>query len=152
MENTIAILFHLLVPFPSKMMRCPWILCFDLLPLQCTDLTHEIWRFLVYIFLGWVDNLLEVRLLFSKEPTLRAPLLGGPILQTSPPEEPVLGDPLFITLQDNPHQGVLFSPSYHQVYLLYFGFLVLWFHSQQILGISSTKYLYKFRTLVQSPW
>ena len=28
-------------PFPSKMMRCPWILCFDLLPLQYTDLTHE---------------------------------------------------------------------------------------------------------------
>ena len=35
------------------MMRCPWILCFDLLPLQYTDLTHEIWWFLVYIFLAW---------------------------------------------------------------------------------------------------
>ena len=34
-------------------MRCPWILCFDLLPLQYTDLTHEIWWFLVYIFLAW---------------------------------------------------------------------------------------------------
>ena len=33
--------------FPSKMMHCPWILCFDLLPLQNTDLTHAIWRFLV---------------------------------------------------------------------------------------------------------
>ena len=38
-------LFHPLGPFPSKMMRCPWILCFDLLPLQYIDLTHEIWRF-----------------------------------------------------------------------------------------------------------
>ena len=44
-------LFHPLGPFPSKMMRCPWILCLDLLPLQYTDLTYEIWRFLVYIFL-----------------------------------------------------------------------------------------------------
>ena len=35
--------------FPSKMLRCPWILCFDLLSLQYTDLTHQIWRFLVYI-------------------------------------------------------------------------------------------------------
>ena len=40
-------------PFPSKMMHCPWLLCFDLHPLQYTDLTHEIWRFLVYIFLVW---------------------------------------------------------------------------------------------------
>ena len=52
MENTIAFLFHPLGPFPSKMMRYPWILWFDLLPLQYTDLTHEIRRFLVYIFLG----------------------------------------------------------------------------------------------------
>ena len=53
MENTIAIYSYStpLGPFPSKMMRCPWILCFDLLPLQYTDLTHQIWRFLVYIFL-----------------------------------------------------------------------------------------------------
>ena len=54
MENTIATYsysIHLLGPLPSKMMRCPWILCFDLLPLQYTDLTHQIWRFLVYIFL-----------------------------------------------------------------------------------------------------
>ena len=43
--------FRHLGPFPSKMMRCHWILCFDLLPLQYSDLTHEIWRFLVYIFL-----------------------------------------------------------------------------------------------------
>ena len=33
MENTSNIfLFHPLSPFPSKMMRCPWILCLDLLP------------------------------------------------------------------------------------------------------------------------
>ena len=31
-------------PFPSNMMRSPLILCFDLLPLQYTDLTHQIWR------------------------------------------------------------------------------------------------------------
>ena len=43
---------HPLGPFLSKKMRCPWILCFDLLQLQYTDLTHQIWRFLVYIFLG----------------------------------------------------------------------------------------------------
>ena len=48
--NSNIFLFHPLGPFPSKMMRCPWILCFDLLPLQYTDLTHEIWRFLVYIY------------------------------------------------------------------------------------------------------
>ena len=39
-------------PFPLKIMGCPLILCFDLLPLQYTDLTHQIWRFLLYIFLG----------------------------------------------------------------------------------------------------
>ena len=50
--NSNIFLFHPLGPFPSKNMRCPWILCFDLLLLQYTDLTHEIWRFLVYIFLG----------------------------------------------------------------------------------------------------
>ena len=55
--NSNIFLFHPLGPFPSKMMRCPWILCFDLLPLQYTDLTHEIWRFLVYIFLGCNKNL-----------------------------------------------------------------------------------------------
>ena len=33
-------------------MFCPWILYFDLFPLQYTDLTHQVWRFLVYIFLG----------------------------------------------------------------------------------------------------
>ena len=48
--NSNIFLFHPLGPFPSKMMRYPWILCFDLLPLQYTDLTHEIWRFLVYIY------------------------------------------------------------------------------------------------------
>ena len=50
--NSIIFLFHPLGSFPSKMMRCPWILCFDLLPLQYTDLTHQIWWFLVYIFLA----------------------------------------------------------------------------------------------------
>ena len=50
--NSNIFLIHPLGLFPSKMMRCPWILCFDLLPLQYTDLTHQIWRFLVYIFLG----------------------------------------------------------------------------------------------------
>ena len=50
--NNNIFLFHPMGPFPSKKMRCPWILCFDLLPLQYTDLTYEIWRFLVYIFLG----------------------------------------------------------------------------------------------------
>ena len=50
--NSNIFLFHPLGPFPSKMMRCPWIFCFDLLPLQYTDLTHEIWRFLVHIFLA----------------------------------------------------------------------------------------------------
>ena len=35
-------LFHPLGPFPSEMIYCPWILCFDLLPLQYTDLTHQI--------------------------------------------------------------------------------------------------------------
>ena len=49
--NSNIFFFHPLVLFPEKMMRCPWILCFDLLPLQYTDLTHEIWRFLVYISL-----------------------------------------------------------------------------------------------------
>ena len=49
--NSIIFLFHPLGSFPSKMMRCPWILCFDL-PLQYTDLTHQIWWFLVYIFLA----------------------------------------------------------------------------------------------------
>ena len=38
--NSNIFLFHHLGPFPSKMMRCPWILCFDLLPLQYTDLTY----------------------------------------------------------------------------------------------------------------
>ena len=52
--NSNIFLFHPMGPFPSKMMRCPWILCFDLLPLQYTDLTHDTWRFLVYIFLGTV--------------------------------------------------------------------------------------------------
>ena len=51
--NSNIFLFNPLGPFPSKTMRCPWILCFDLLPLQYTDLTHEILRFLVYIFLAW---------------------------------------------------------------------------------------------------
>ena len=50
--NSNIFLFHPLGPFPSKMIRCPWILCLDLLPLQYTDLTHEIWQFLFYIFLG----------------------------------------------------------------------------------------------------
>ena len=34
--------FYILIPplgpFPSKMMRCPWVLCFDLLPPQYTDM------------------------------------------------------------------------------------------------------------------
>ena len=51
--NSNIFLFHPKDPFHSKIMRCPWILCFDLLPLEYTDLTHEIWRFLVYIFLAW---------------------------------------------------------------------------------------------------
>ena len=37
--NINILLFHPLGPFPTKMMRCPWILCFDLLPLQT-----QIWR------------------------------------------------------------------------------------------------------------
>ena len=49
--NSNIFLCHPLGPFPSKMMRCPLILCFDLFPLQHTDLTHELWRLLVYIFL-----------------------------------------------------------------------------------------------------
>ena len=51
--NSNILLFPPLGPFPSKMMRCPWILCFYLLPLQYTDLTHEIWQFMVYIFLDY---------------------------------------------------------------------------------------------------
>ena len=39
--NSNKFLFHPLGPFPSKMMRCPWILCFGLLPLQYTDLTQR---------------------------------------------------------------------------------------------------------------
>ena len=35
-------LFQPLGPFPSEMIHCPLILCFDLLPLQYTDLTHQI--------------------------------------------------------------------------------------------------------------
>ena len=50
--NSKIFLFHPFAPFPSKLMRCPWILCFDLLLLQFTDLTNQIWQFLVYIFLG----------------------------------------------------------------------------------------------------
>ena len=50
--NSNIFLTHPLDPFPSKMMRCPWILCFDLLPLQYTDLTHEKWWFLVF-FISW---------------------------------------------------------------------------------------------------
>ena len=45
--NRNIFLFHPLGLFSSKVMRCPWILCFDLLSLQYTDLTHEIRRFLV---------------------------------------------------------------------------------------------------------
>ena len=52
--NSNIFLFHPLSSFPSKMMRCPWTLCFDLLPLQYTDLTHKIWRFPVYLFLEFV--------------------------------------------------------------------------------------------------
>ena len=55
--NSNIFLFHPFGPFPSKIMRCPWILCLDLLPMQYTNLTHEIWRFLVYIFLGRMDLL-----------------------------------------------------------------------------------------------
>ena len=42
--NSNIFLFHPLGPFPSKMMRCPLILCVDFLQLHYTDLTHEIWR------------------------------------------------------------------------------------------------------------
>ena len=54
-ERTKALMWYYspLAPLPSKMMRCPWILCFDLLPLQYTVLMHEIWRFLVYI--SWFE-------------------------------------------------------------------------------------------------
>ena len=38
MENTIAIYSY--STLWTKMMRCPWILCFNLLPLQYTDLKH----------------------------------------------------------------------------------------------------------------
>ena len=41
-------------PFSLKMMHCPRILCFDLLSLQYTDLTYEIWRVLVYIFIAFI--------------------------------------------------------------------------------------------------
>ena len=54
-ENTIAIYsYSPLGPFSLKNDALPWILCFDLHPLQYTDLKHHIhiWRFLVYIFLG----------------------------------------------------------------------------------------------------
>jgi len=73
--NSNIFLFHPLGPFPTKMMRCPWILCFDLLPLQYTDLTHEIWRFLVYIFLGEISqkmgriSLAVLRLVDTNKPT-----------------------------------------------------------------------------------
>ena len=40
--NVNIFLFHPLGPFPSEMIYCPWILCFDLLPLQYTDLMHQI--------------------------------------------------------------------------------------------------------------
>ena len=40
-HNSNIFLFHPLGPFPSKMMRCPWILCFDLLPPHCST---QIWR------------------------------------------------------------------------------------------------------------
>ena len=53
--NRNIFLFHPLGPFPSKRMRCPWILYFDLLPLQYTDFTHQIWRVLVYIFLARIN-------------------------------------------------------------------------------------------------
>ena len=53
--NSNIFLFHPLGHFPSKLLRCPLIFCFDLLPLQYTDLTHQIWRFLVYIFLDPLD-------------------------------------------------------------------------------------------------
>ena len=43
--NSNIFLFHPLDPFLSKMMRCPWILCFDLLPLEYIDLTHDISSF-----------------------------------------------------------------------------------------------------------
>ena len=61
-------LFHPLGPFPSKMMGCPWILCFDFLPLQYIDLTHQIWRVLVYIFLalGCRNSLVVLKLKLSK--------------------------------------------------------------------------------------
>ena len=42
--NNISNIFLFHRTFPSKMMRWTWLLCFDLLPLQYTDLTHEIWR------------------------------------------------------------------------------------------------------------
>ena len=41
--------------FPQKWCVGPEFFCFDLLPLQYTDLTNEIWLFLVYIFLGKKD-------------------------------------------------------------------------------------------------
>ena len=49
--NSKIFLFHPMGPFPSKMMRSPWILYFDLLTHCSTQiLTLHIWRFLVLHF------------------------------------------------------------------------------------------------------
>ena len=42
-------LFHPLGPFPSKIMRCPLILCFDLIPLQYTDGSWSIYFWLSFL-------------------------------------------------------------------------------------------------------
>ena len=67
--NSNVFLLHPLDPFPSKMMRCPWILCFDLLPLQYTDLTHEKWWFLVF-FISWSSYSFITQGLIAGWPTL----------------------------------------------------------------------------------
>ena len=78
--NSNIFLFHPLDPFPSKMMRCPWIL-----PLQFTDLTHQIWRFLVYIFLGlWIqyDNSHLGQLLLILKNLCATFVKGGPSVRS----------------------------------------------------------------------
>ena len=57
--NSNIFLFHPLGPFLSK----KW--CADLLPLQYTVLTHEIWRFLVYIFLASYNHNFLLSLVIS---------------------------------------------------------------------------------------
>ena len=56
MENTIHILIPPLGPLSIKNNALPMNSCFDLLPLQYTDLTHQIWQF-IYFFLPTFPHL-----------------------------------------------------------------------------------------------